>query len=191
MRSVRTPGRPARLAGVCVAALLAALVLAALVLAGGGAVWAQDADRHALALDLARVLIDDQMRQGLSDQVGLGLLELIGTRLQERLNRRLQEAEVQSLAEIIRAFVGRTLTEDRIEEIGARVYGSHFDAAELKALVEFQRSAVGRKAARLTPAIARETARAIEGEIAQSPALPRLIEELGREFPVLRVPETP
>jgi len=166
-------------------------LLAALVLAGGGAASAQDAGRHALALDLARVLIDDQMRQALSDQVGIGLLQLIGTRLQERLNRRLLDVEVQTLAEIIRAFVGRTLTGDRIEEIGARVYGSYFDEAELKALLEFQRSAVGRKAARLTPAIGRETARAIEGEIAQSPALPRLIEEIGREFPVLRGPETP
>jgi len=166
-------------------------LLAAMMLGDADPASAQDADRPALALDLARVLIDDQMRQGLSDQVGIGLLQLIGTRLQERLNRRLQEAEVQTLAEIVRAFVGRTLTEDRIEEIGARVYGSHFDEAELKALVQFQRSAVGRKAARLTPAIARETARAIEGEIAQSPALPRLIEALGREFPVLRAPETP
>ena len=172
--------------GVCVVALLAALVLA-----DGGAASAQEADRDRLALDLARVLIDDQIREGLSDQVGLGLLQLIGTRLEERLNRRLQEGEVRTLAEIIRAFVGRTLTEDRIQEIGARVYGSHFDEAELKVLVEFQRSAVGRKAARLTPAIARETARAIEGEIAQSLALPRLIEEFGREFPVLRAPETP
>ena len=172
--------------GVCVVTLLAALVLGA-----GSVALAQDANRHALALDLARVLIDDQMRQGLSDQVGLGLLQSIGTRLQERLNRRLQEAEVKTLTDIIRAFVGRTLTEDRIEEIGARVYGSHFDEAELKALVAFQRSAVGRKAALLTPAIARETARAIEGEIGQSPALPRLMEELGREFPVLRGPETP
>jgi aldehyde:ferredoxin oxidoreductase len=103
-------------------ALTVATLLAALLLAGGGAVSAQDAERRALELDLARVLIDDQMRQGLSDQVGLGLLQLLGTRLQERLNRRLQEAEVQTLAEIIRAFVGRTLTEERIEEIGARVY---------------------------------------------------------------------
>ena len=162
-----------------------------MVLADGGAASAQDADRGRLALDLARVLVDDQIRQGLSDQVGIGLLQLIGTRLEERLNRRLQDSEVRTLAEVIRAFVGRTLTEDRIEEIGARVYGSNFDETELKALVEFQRSAVGRKAARLTPAIARETARAIEGEIAQSPALPRLIEEIGREFPVLRAPETP
>ena len=140
---------------------------------------------------ISRVLIDDQMRQGLSDQVSIGLIQLIGTRLQERLNRRLHDLEVQTLAEIIRAFVGRTLTEDRIVEIGARVYGSHFDGAELKALVDFQRSEVGRKAARLTPVISRETGRAIESEIAQSPALPRLVEELGQEFPVLRAPQTP
>jgi hypothetical protein len=171
-------------------ALTAVMALAIVTLLAGRA-SAQDADRQALALDLARVLIDDQMRQGLSDQVGLGLLQLIGTRLEERLNRRLQDAEVRTLAEIIRAFVGRTLTEERIEEISARVYAGQFDAAELKALGEFQRSAVGRKAARLTPAIGRETARAIESEIAQSPALPRLIEELGREFPLLRDPETP
>jgi len=62
---------------------------------------------------ISRVLIDDQMRQGLSDQVSIGLIQLIGTRLQERLNRRLHDLEVQTLAEIIRAFVGRTLTEAR------------------------------------------------------------------------------
>lgn len=171
---------------VCVVMLLAALMLAS-----GDVASAQDADRQALALDLARVLIDDQTRQALSNEVGLGLLQVIGARLQERLNRRLQEAEVQTLAEIIRAFVGRTLTEDRIEAIGARVYARHFDEAELKALVDFQRSAAGRKAARLTPVISQETARAIEGEIAQSPAMPRLIEALGQEFPVLRTPQTP
>src|SRR5437667_7044090 len=97
-------------------------LLAALVLVVVGAASAQDANRQAPALDLARVLIDDQMRQGLSDQVGIGLLQLIGTRLEERLNRRLQDSEVRTLAEIIRAFVGRTLTQDRIEELGARVY---------------------------------------------------------------------
>jgi hypothetical protein len=131
------------------------------------------------------------MRQGLSEQVGVSMLRLIGTTLQERLNRRLQDAEVRTLAEIIRGFVGRTLTAERIEEIAARAYASQFDEAELKALVEFQRSAVGRKSARLTPVIASETARAIEGEIRESPAMPRLIEELQREFPVLRPPETP
>jgi hypothetical protein len=172
-------------------ALTMVALLAALMLTGGDAASAQDADRQALALDLARILVDDDTRQGLSDQVGIGLLQLIGTRLQERLNRRLQDAEVQTLAEIIRAFVGRTLTEDRIEELAARVYANHFDEAELKALLDFQRSAVGRKAARLTPAIGRETARAVEVELAQSPALPRLMEALGREFPVLGAPETP
>jgi len=174
------------LANVCVFTLLALLVLC-----DGGVASAQDANRQALALELARTLIDDQMRQGLSEQVGISMLRLIGANLQERLNRRLQEVEVRTLAEIIRGFVGRTLTEERIEEIGARVYARHFDAAELKALVDFQRSAVGQKAARLTSAIARETGQAIDGEIAQSPALPRLIEAIGREFPVLRVPESP
>src|SRR5262245_4951742 len=172
-------------------ALALVSLLTSLVLADGSVASAQGPGREGLALELARVLIDDQMRQGLADQVGIGLLQLIGTRLEERLNRRLQDAEVRTLAEIIRTFVDRTLTEERIEEIGARVYASHFDEAELKALVDFQRSAVGRKAARLTPVIGRETAQAIEGEIAQSPALPRLLEELGREFPVLRAPQTP
>jgi hypothetical protein len=175
---------------VLVAGRIVTLIVA-LMLLGGSAASAQEADRHGLALDLARVLIDDQMRQGLSAQVGAGLLQLIGTRLEQRLSRRLQEAEVRTLTDIIRAFVGRTLTEDRLEEIAARVYGSHFDEAELRALAEFQRSLVGRKAARLTPAITRETGQAIQGEITQSPALPRLIEELGREFPVLRAPEAP
>jgi hypothetical protein len=177
---------PSRLAGVCVSTLLAFIVLC-----DGGVASAQDANRQALALDLARALIDDQMRQGLSDQVGISMLRSIGTTLQERLSRRLQEAEVRTLAEIIRGFVGRTLTAERIEEIAARAYASHFDEAELKALVEFQRSAVGRKAARLTPVIGMETAQAIEGEIRQSPAMPRLIEELQSEFPVLRSPESP
>jgi hypothetical protein len=168
-----------------------AALLVALVLVGGSAASAQEAARDGLALDLARVLIDDQMRQGLSAQVGAGLLQLIGTRLEQRLSRRLQEAEVRTLSDIIRAFVGRTLTEDRLEEIAARVYASHFDEAELRVLVEFQRSPVGRKAARLTPAITREAGQAIQGEITRSPALPRLIEELGREFPVLGAPEAP
>lgn len=175
-----------RIALLCVCALLAASVL------GHGAVaTAQPAARQALALDLARVVIDEQMRQGLAEQVGVGLLRVIGTNLQDRLNRRLQDAEVRTLADIVRGFVDRTLTSERIEELAARTYASHFDEAELKALLEFQRSAVGRKAARLAPVIAVETAQAIEGEIRQSRAMPQLIEELQREFPVLRSPETP
>ena len=182
-----TVGRvPSRASRACLA-LLAAAGLAL----GPGQATAQDASRQALALDLARVLIDDQMRQGLSDQVALGLVRLIGTTLQERLNRRLQEGEVRTLAEIVRGFVGRTLTSERIEEIGARAYASHFDEAELRTLLDFQRSPVGRKAARLTPAIGVETAQAIEAEIQRSPALPRLMEELQAAFPVLRSPESP
>jgi hypothetical protein len=169
----------------------AALLAAASLALGAGQAAAQDPGRQALALELARVLIDEQMRQGLSDQVALGLVRLIGTTLQERLNRRLQEGEVRTLAEIVHNFVGRTLTSTRIEEIGARAYASHFDEAELRTLLDFQRSPVGRKAARLTPVIGRETAQAIETEIQQSPAVPRLMEELQAAFPVLRSPESP
>ena len=179
-----------RLARAAFRASVALHIAAALALFGGHAA-AQDASRQTLALELARVLIDDQMRQGLSDQVTLGLVRLIGTSLQERLNRRLQEGEVRTLAEIVRSFVGRTLTSARIEEIGARSYASHFDEAELRTLLDFQRSPVGRKAARLTPAIGLETAQGIEAEIQQSPALPRLMEELQAAFPVLRSPESP
>jgi hypothetical protein len=174
-----------------VAGALLTGVLASIVLGIGGSAQAQDANRQALALDLARILIDDQMRQGLSDQVAISMLRVIGTTLQERLNRRLQEAEVRTLAEIVRGFVGRTLTAGRIDKIAARAYASHFEEAELKALVEFQRSAVGQKAARLTPVIGLEAAQAIEGELQQSPAMPRLLEELQSAFPVLRSPESP
>ena len=186
----RTGTRSTR--ALAVPVLLSAFVfLALLVLAGGGVASAQESERNRLALELARILIDDRTRQDLSDQVGLGLLQLIGVRLEDRLNRRLQEGEVRTLASMIRGFMVRTLTEERIEDIGARVYARHFDAAELKAMVDFQRSDVARKAARLSAVLAQETARGIDAEIAQSAALPRLIEELGQEFPVLRVPETP
>jgi hypothetical protein len=175
----------ARVRGVCAATLMVLLAC------GGAGVSAQETERQALALDLARILVDDQTRQGLVDQVGVSMLRLIGANLQERLNRRLQEAEVRALAEMVRDFVARTLTSERIDELAARVYMTQFDEAELRALVAFQRSPVGRKAARLTPTIGAETARAIEGEIRESPAMPRLIEELQREFPVLRSPESP
>ena len=107
------------------------------------------------------------------------------------MNRRLQDAEGRALAEIVRGFVARTLPPARIEEIAARAYASHFDEAELRALLDFQRSAIGRKAARLTPVIGLETAQAVESEIQQSPAMPRLMEELQRAFPVLRSSESP
>ncbi len=170
---------------------LPALVVVAVLLCSGGAVSAQDAARDALALELARVLIDEPAQRGIADQVSLSLLRVIGTMLQERLNRRLHDAEGRTLADIVRAFVARTLPPARIEEIAARAYANHFDEAELRALLDFQRSAVGRKAARLMPVIGFESAQALESEIQQSPAMPRLMEELQRAFPVLRSPESP
>jgi hypothetical protein len=119
------------------------------------------------------------------------MLRVIGTMLQERLNRRLQDSEGRTLADIVRGFVVRTLPPARIQEIAARGYASHFDEAELRALLDFQRSEVGRKAARLTPVIGLESAQAVEREIQESPAMPRLMEELQRAFPVLRSPESP
>ena len=174
-----------------VRALLAAVLLAAMLLCEGGAASAQDATRQALALELANVLIDDQAQRGFADQVSLSMLRVIGTILQERLNRRLQDAEGRTLADIVRAFVTRALPAARIHEIAARAYASHFDQAELRALLDFQRSEVGQKAARLTPVIGLENAQTVEAEIQQSPAMPRLMEELQRAFPVLRSPESP
>jgi hypothetical protein len=172
-------------------ALQASLLLAAMLLCEGGAVLAQDATRQALALELATVLIDDQAQRGFTDQVSLSLLRVIGTTLQERLNRRLQDSEGRTLLEIVQGFVTRTLPPARIQEIAARAYASHFDEAELKSLLDFQRSSAGRKAARLTAVIALESAQAVESEIQQSPAMPRLMEELQSAFPVLRSLESP
>jgi len=171
--------------------LLVALLLAAMLLFESGAASAQDAPRQALALELAKVLIDDEAQRGFADQVSLSMLRVIGTILQERLNRRLQDAEGRTLADIVRAFVTRALPAARIHEIAARAYASHFDQAELRALLDFQRSEVGQKAARLTPVIGLENAQTVEAEIQQSPAMPRLMEELQRAFPVLRSPESP
>jgi len=168
-----------------------ASLLAAMLLCDGGAASAQDAIRQALALDLAGVLIDDQAQRGLTDQVSISMLRVIGAMLQERLNRRLHDSEGRTLAEIVRGFVARTLPPARIEEIAARAYASHFDEAELRALVDFQRSPVGRKAARLAPVIGLATAQAVESEIQQSPAMPRLMEELQGAFPVLGSSEAP
>jgi hypothetical protein len=95
------------------------------------------------------------------------------------------------LAGIVRRFVAETLPPSRGEEIAASVYAQHFDESELRELLRFQRSATGRKAARLTPVIARETAEAISREIRTSPSIPRMLDELHRAFPVLGPPESP
>jgi hypothetical protein len=173
-------------------ALVAIPFLTALVaVAGGAAAEAQDASRQDLAQELATLMLDESVRRGLDEQIGTAMVRAIGITLQERLNRNLQDAEWRSLGSIIKRFVDEALPSSRATDIAARVYARHFDASELKALVEFQRSEVGRKAARLTPVIGRETAEAVYADIWESPAMPRLLEELQREFPVLKSPESP
>src|SRR5262249_11430431 len=133
----------------------------------------------------------DSLRRELDEQVAAGLTTALGSSLQERLNRRLHDSEWRLVSEIVRRFVGDTLVPTRTDELAARVYARHFDEAELSQLVAFQSSPVGRKAAQLAPVIASETAVAINEEIRNSPALPRLVAEFQREFPVLRMPESP
>src|SRR5262245_22696047 len=183
---VRFAHESSRLA--CVAGMVVMVVLGVV---GPGRAEAQDATRQTLARELAELLIDDQMRRGLEQQVSLSVARVLAGMLQERLNRRLQEPEIKALVDIVQSFVAQTLTPGLVEQIGARAYASHFDESELRELLQFQRSAVGRKAARLTPIIGIETAQAIEGEIERSPALPQLMVELQRVFPVLRSSESP
>ena len=173
-------------------AAVAFAVVAALV-AGGAArtVGAQEASREDLARELAGLLLDESTQRGLEEQVGLSLIRVIGGSLQTRLNRRLQEAEIKTLIDIVRNFVSQTLTRERIVAIGGRVYSNHFDDAEIRELLRFQSSPVGRKAGRLTPVIGMETAQAVEAEIQQSAAIPRLMAGLQEAFPVLRSQESP
>jgi hypothetical protein len=168
-----------------------ALLVALVAIAGSLAAEAQDASRRELARDLAELMLDETVRRGLDEQVSTGMIRAIGLTLQERLNRNLQDAEWRTLTGIVKRFVDETLPSSRAADIAARVYARHFDESELKALLDFQRSAVGRKAARLTPVIGAETAEAVYGDIWESPAMPRLLEELQREFPVLKSPESP
>src|SRR5262245_54121641 len=139
--------------------------LIAVTLTGVGEAAAQADPRLPLARELAHLMIDDPVRRSLEEQVGAGLIRAVSETLQERLNRRLLEVEWQLLTDIVRRFVAETLSQDRTQDIAADAYARHFDEAELRELVRFQQSAVGRKAARLTPVIASETAKAIDVEI--------------------------
>ncbi len=163
----------------------------ALAFGAGGPPAAAEENRQDLARELARLLLDETVRRGLDEQVSTGMTRAIGATLQEKLNRNLQEAEWRTLAGIVRRFVDETLPSSRAEDIASRVYTRHFDDAELRDLLRFQRSEVGRKAARLTPVIGAETAKAVYDDIWESPVMPRLIEELQRAFPVLKSPESP
>jgi hypothetical protein len=174
-------GWPVRI-WICVALL-------AVSVAGVCDATAQSESQEALARDLARVMLDDTLRQDLVDQVTSGLTSAVGSTLQARLDRRLLDSEWRLVSDIVHRFVADTLAPSRMEELAAGVYANRFEEAELRELLAFQRSAVGRKAARLAPLIAVETAHAINDEIRNSPAVPRLVDELQGAFPVLRTPD--
>ena len=164
-------------------------LLVALALCGGGQAAAQDDGRQELARDLARLMLDEPARRALDEQVSASLLRGIGATLEERLSRRLLELEWRIVADIVSRFVSEALPSSHAEEIAARAYARHFDAAELGELLRFQQSPAGRKATRLTPLIRSETAQAMDADLRESPAMPRMLEELQREFPVLKSPE--
>jgi hypothetical protein len=159
-------------------------------LAGFGPPVAHAEDQRSLARDLAHLMLDDTVRRELNEQVAAGLTTAVGSTLQTRLNRRLLDMEWRLVAEIVRRFVSDTLVPGRTDELAADIYVRQFDEAELRELLTFQRSAVGRKATRLAPTIAVETAEAINQEIQSSPAMPRMVQELQSVFPVLKPPES-
>lgn len=170
-----------------------ASIFVVLVALAGGAIpaVAQEGSRQELARELAGLMLEDASRQRLEEQVTVGLVQAIASTLQERLSRPLGEVEWNRIARIVRRFVADTLTPTRTVEIAADAYARQFDEAELRELLAFQRSPVARKVARLAPVIATDSARAIDTEIRRSAAMPRMLDDLQREFPVLRSPESP
>ena len=166
-------------------------LVAVLVLVAGGPVSAQEASHEELSRDLARLMLDESARRGLEEQVTTVGVQAIAATLQDRLSRRLQDPEWRTLGDIVTRFVGETFPPSRTEDIATRSYARHFDDAELRELLRFQRSDVGRKAERLAGVIRSETARAIDAEIRESPSMPRLLDDLQRAFPVLRLHESP
>ena len=156
-----------------------------------GPATAQREGARELALELARLTIDDTARQRVDEQIVGGLVRTMAGTLQQRLNRRLVEVEWRMLGEIVTRFVRETLPRQRADEITADVYTRHFDEAELRELLAFQRSAVGRKVHRLVPTIALDTTRAIDAELRTSPAVADVLTELRRAFPILGGVESP
>ena len=168
--------------------LTVTVTVACLVAADAGA---QSDTRRALARDLARLLVGDSSRRGIEEQVGAGMMQAMASTLEERLSRRLLEVEWHTLAGIVRRFLEDALPEHVTEEVAAEIYARHFDEQELQELLSFQRSPVGRKAWRLNPVIARDTAQALDRELRGSPAARRMLEDLRRAFPILAPPESP
>ena len=160
------------------------------VLGAAGPMVAQEIDQRAAARELARMMFQDSLDRRFEDQVAATMIRSMGAALQQRLGRDLLEVEWQMLTRIIRTFAREALPSSRIEELAADIYVRHFDATELRDLLAFQRSALGRKTARLTPLIVSETILAIDNEIRTSDRMPAVLDELRRAFPVL-APESP
>jgi len=158
--------------------------------AGVVPVEAQENARQ-LSRELARLIVDDSMRRAVDEQVGGSLLQALAGTLQERLHRRLLEIEVRLLTDIVGRFVRETLPPGRVEDLAADVYARHFDEAELRELLRFHGSDVGKKAARLRPAIAAATTQAIDRELRASRATPSMMAELQLAFPVLGPQQSP
>jgi hypothetical protein len=179
----------------CPRTLVAPLVSLAIVIAIAAVApppaVAQDDARGPLARELAGLTLAGDVRRGVEDQVGALLAQSVGAALQERLNRRLQESEWRALSGIVRRFLTETLRAGRTEAIAAEVYARQFDTAELRDLVAFHGSPVGRKVQRLAPVIAMETVAGLEQEIRTSAAAPQMLDELRRAFPVLGPGESP
>jgi hypothetical protein len=167
------------------------LLTLAIALCAAAPAAAQDDTRQQLAHELAVLVVDANAQRSVDEQVATAMLRAIAATLQERLNRKLQEAEVRAVADIVGRFVNDSVPSSRAVEVAARTYARHFDETELRELLRFQSSEVGRKAARLTPVIAAETAQAIYTDVWESPLVPRLLAELQRDFPVLRPSESP
>lgn len=169
---------------------LVSLLLAAVILSAALPAAAQESSQQ-LARELAHLMLESRIRRGIEEQVAAGMTQALGATLQERLNRRLLDSEWQTLVRIVRRLVAEALPPSRVEELAAEVYARQFDETELRQLVEFQRSPVARKVARLAPTISVDIGRAMDREIASSPAITEALDELRREFPVLAPPQSP
>ena len=171
-------------------AVIAGVTFVAVSLMAGSASAQREGARE-LALELARLTIDDATRHRVDDQIIGGLVRTMAGTLQQRLNRRLIDVEWQILGDIVTRFVRQTLPRQRADELTAEVYLRHFDEAELRELLAFQSSAIGRKATRLLPTLAVDTTRAIDAELRASRAAADVLVELRRAFPILGGVESP
>ena len=137
-------------------------------------------------------MLDDTLRRELDEQVTAGLTAALGSTLQERLSRRLLESEWRLVGEIVRNFVAETLVaQPNGRPSPPRSTRGDSMRRELRELLAFQRSPSGRKAARLTPLIAAETAEAINDRSGEARPCRGSSSELQGAFPILKNPQSP